>query len=217
MEDLAAIILSAGAGRRLGSRPKALLERDGQPLLVRMVDQLEQAGLRQIHAVLGHHAKDIEPVLALAQADPRRTAALRWVCNPSPDGGTAASLRAGLGAVESNASAVVVVLADLPLLNAQDIRDVLQAWRTRGPEVGLVLPVHDGTPGHPLILGTSPRRWLAEQPSTIGVREWRLAHPNQVQQVQVRHSRCTTDVDTEADLAALARDHGVTLRWPNPR
>lgn len=201
----------------MGSRPKALLERDGQPLLVRMIEQLEQAGLRQILAVLGHHAKDIEPVLAQAQADARRTAALRWVCNPNPDGGTATSLRAGLGALESNVSAVVVVLADLPLLNAQDIRDVLQAWRTRGPEVGLVVPVHDGTPGHPLILGTSPRRWLAEQPSTVGVREWRLAHPNQVQQVLVRHARCTTDVDTEADLVALARDHGVTLRWPNPR
>ena len=53
IEDIAAVVLSAGAGRRLGFKPKALLLRDGQPLLVRQIELLEQAGLRRIVVVLG--------------------------------------------------------------------------------------------------------------------------------------------------------------------
>ncbi len=39
-------------------------------------------------------------------------------------------------------------------------------------------------------------------------------HP-QVQALAVDHVRCTTDIDTEFDLARIAAEHGVRLAWPD--
>jgi choline kinase len=58
-----AIILAAGVGRRLGAgvteHPKCLLELAGRTLLDRMLDALEQAGVRDVTVVVGHLAEQI--------------------------------------------------------------------------------------------------------------------------------------------------------------
>ena len=41
-----------------------------------------------------------------------------------------------------------------------------------------------------------------------GVREWRRAHPAQVQALALEHARCTTDVDTPEDLRRLGERWG---------
>lgn len=213
IEDIAAVVLSAGAGRRLGFKPKALLLRDGEPLLVRQIELLEQAGLRRIVVVLGHHADKIAPVMAdLAVARPELD--LRCVVNPAPDEGTGASLRCALALIPAEPTGVLVLLADQPLLEAQDISTVLAAWRARPAGIDLVVPRHDGTPGHPLIFGRDVRQAVARGQGAAGVREWRRQHPQQVLALLVAHPRFTQDIDTEDDLATLATEHGVYLHWP---
>ena len=49
-----------------------------------------------------------------------------------------------------------------------------------------------------------------------GVREWRRAHPAQVQALALEHARCTTDVDTPEDLRRLGERWGVWIRPPRP-
>ena len=44
MMNWAAVLLAAGAGSRMGHRPKSLLLLDGEPLICRHVQHLEQAG-----------------------------------------------------------------------------------------------------------------------------------------------------------------------------
>jgi len=46
-----------------------------------------------------------------------------------------------------------------------------------------------------------------------GADSWRRAHPRQVQSLAVDHLRCTTDIDTQVDVARLAAEHGVSLAW----
>ncbi len=43
--SLAAVLMAAGAGARMGQRPKSLLELDGVPLICRQVMALRQAGV----------------------------------------------------------------------------------------------------------------------------------------------------------------------------
>ncbi|MCL2873244.1 MAG: NTP transferase domain-containing protein [Betaproteobacteria bacterium] len=124
------------------------------------------------------------------------------------------------GGIEARAapvSAIMVLLADQPLLQGEDIGAVLHAWSARPPGIELVVPTYQGQPGHPLVFGTALRRWLAQQPASVGVRDWRRAHPAQVLELPMPHPRCTLDIDTEADLAALAATHGVHLRWPDSK
>ena len=213
MHDIAGIVLAAGAGRRMGFKPKALLQRDGQPLVARQIGLLAQCGVRCIVVVLGHHAERIAPVLA-ATAAALPAVDLTWVLNPAPDDGTGASLRCALAALPADLAGVMVLLADQPLLQAGDIAAVLAAWRARPAGIELVVPTHSGQPGHPLVFGPEVRQAVAQGQGAAGVRDWRRAHLQQVLALPVDHPRCTQDIDTEDDLLRLAAEHGVRLSWP---
>ena len=58
-----AVLLAAGAGSRLGHRPKALLELGGVPLVMRQLIALSGAGVDEVAVVLGHHAEAIEAAI----------------------------------------------------------------------------------------------------------------------------------------------------------
>ncbi len=206
--------MAAGAGRRFGFRPKSLLTRDGEPLLERQIRLLTEAGLRQLVVALGHHAEVLRPLLALLQPRLPAGVMLREALNSNPDAGTASSLCTALAALPPATTGVLVVLADQPLLSVSDLRAALAAWATRPAGVDLVLPMHNGQPGHPLVFGPAVRRAIEAGQGRLGVRDWRRAHPERVRALQVDHPRCTQDVDSDADLPLLAREHDVHLRWP---
>lgn len=204
--------MAAGAGSRFGHQPKSLLQRDGEPLIARQLRLLAEAGIEQTLVVLGHHAPRIAPVLAALKTKPEY-AALTWVRNPSPDDGPGSSLRCGLAALPADLDGVLVVLGDQPLLEVQDIRAVLSAWSNRSTGTELVVPTHAGQPGHPLVFGPQARQAVQAASATAGLRDWRRRHPQQVHALEVDHVRCTTDIDTQADVARLAAEHGVSLAW----
>ena len=214
IQDIAGIVLAAGAGRRMGYRPKALLQRDGQPLVARQIGLLAQCSVRRIMVVLGHHAARIAPVLATT-ATALPGVDLKWVVNPTPDEGTGASLRCALAALPADLTGVMVVLADQPLLQVDDVACVLAAWRARPADIDLIVPTHEGQPGHPLIFGPQVRQGVANGQGAAGVRDWRRAHARQVLALPVDHARCTQDIDTEDDLARLTAEQGVRLSWPD--
>jgi len=212
-KNIAAIAMAAGAGSRFGYRPKSLLQRDGEALIARQLRLLAEAGVPRVVVVLGHHAGRIT---ALLQGCKTQTPgeALTWTINPAPDDGPGSSLRCGLAQLPDELDGVLVLLGDQPLLEARDLRAVLRAWADRAPGIELVVPVHRGEPGHPLVFGRQARQAALAAQGGAGLREWRCAHPDRVQQLVVDHARCTTDIDTEADLARLASEHGVRLSWP---
>jgi len=108
-----AVLLAAGAGSRLGGRPKALLELGGVPLVMRQLVALSGAGVDEVVLVLGHHADSIEAAVSHFP--------ISIVRNPKPDDGQASSVRIGLQALSPRLDAVMVTLADQPLIDAQDI------------------------------------------------------------------------------------------------
>ncbi|MBZ0225425.1 MAG: nucleotidyltransferase family protein [Comamonas sp.] len=205
---IGAVVLAAGAGRRMGHRPKSLLQRDGEPLLLRQVRLLAAAGCAPIVVVLGHHRQALLRVLEPAQT---RYRPLQWVSNPAPEEDPASSLACGLQALPSDTSTILVTLGDQPLLQDGDAQAVLDAWRSRAAGVQLVVPVHGGEPGHPLAFGAVVR---AAVQGGASVRAWRRAHPGQVAQLVADHARYTTDVDTPQALHGLEQAHGVHLAWP---
>lgn len=211
------VVMAAGAGRRLGNVPKTLLQRDGEPLLLRQVRLLTEAGAGIVVVVLGHHADRVSAVLERARSaatppiDPRR---LLWTINPTPDDGTGSSLRCGLAALPADLSTWLIALGDQPLLEAADVRAILQAWMQRPAGTDLVVPQHADRLGHPIVFGRPVRDAVVRGHGGQGIREWRRAHPDGVLVLPVAHARYTTDVDTPADLARLQEEQGVHLEWP---
>lgn len=200
------MVLAAGSGSRLGGRPKSLLELDGVPLIRRLVAALTAAGAQDLVVVLGHHGPVIEAALQGAGA--------RCVFNPQPDEGQVMSQRLGLAALHGGHQAVIVALADQPLIDADDVGALLQAWARRSVQVQLLYPRVDGQPGNPVIFSAAVREQILRSEPSVGARQWRDAHPGAVAALDTPNPHFRLDIDTPEDLARFQRETGRALVWP---
>lgn len=233
-----AVLLAAGAGARLGGRPKALLELGGVPLVMRQLIALSGAGVDEVVVVLGHHADAVEAAIgqfpisivrnpACVDPPPRSTAAApRGGARPPSerpgggrDDGQASSVRIGLQALSPQLDAVMVALADQPLIDSQDVVALIGAFKKRG-DASMVVPCvrvdgqADALPGNPVIFdGALREQWLAGD-ADAACRKWRLAHPERVRWFDTDNRRYRLDIDTPQDLERFTALTGHTLQWP---
>jgi molybdenum cofactor cytidylyltransferase len=205
-----AVLLAAGAGSRMGGKPKSLLELGGVPLVMRQLIALSGAGVDEVAVVLGHHAPAIEA--AIGQFP------ITLVRNPAPDDGQASSVRLGLQALSPRLDAVIVALADQPLIDAQDITELISAFRKRGDKVMVVPRVKaaDGStaPGNPVIFDAALReQWLSGS-ANLTCRNWREANPDRVSWLETENQHYRMDIDTPEDLQRFEDVTGHRLVWP---
>jgi len=195
--SVVAVILAAGASARFGL-PKLLAPFEGRPLLQHALDAVAAAGLGDAVVVLGEDAGAIEA--AIAWRGERR------VVNPRPMDGLSSSLRVGLDAAVEipGASAVLVVLGDQPLLGPEVIRAVLEAADARGAAAApFVRPRYAGDAApNPVLVRRSAWALVAGLEGDRGVGPLLATRPELVVEVEVPGAN--PDVDTPADLAALA-------------
>ena len=188
---MAAVVLAAGASRRLG-RPKMLLPFGAETLLARVVRAHLAAPLARVVVVLGAEA-DLVRAGAGLPADPR----LHVIVNEQWAEGMSSSLRRGLDEC-ADAAALLVGLGDQPGITTERIEAVLSAWR---PEVPLVAPVHDdGRPSHPVLFARALFEELRALRGDLGAREVVKRHWPQAVRVAAPP---LADVDTEDDYRAL--------------
>jgi CTP:molybdopterin cytidylyltransferase MocA len=201
-----AVLLAAGAGSRLGHKPKSLLELGGVPLIRRQLIALSGAGVDEVVVVLGHHAELIDPVV---QAFP-----VTVVRNPNPDDGQVSSQRVGLAALSGKLDAVIVALADQPLLNAQDITALIGAFKKRPEGSSVVYPQVNGERGNPVMFSAEVREQILAGAANVGCRQWQAAHADAVAPFVTDNRRYKVDIDTPEDIERFERETGHALRWP---
>ena len=136
---VAAIILAAGSGRRMG-QPKLFLESGGRSFLELAAGSLESAGIRDVIAVV--REEDKEQARALAKT-------CRVVVNEHPGNGPLSSLRAGLDAAP-DCNGYLVMPVDHPFVRPETLAELAQAFQTDPAKV--VKPSLDGRDGHPVII-----------------------------------------------------------------
>lgn len=119
---IAAVILAAGASRRMG-RNKLLLRLEGESLLRRAVRRALRAGLAPVVVILGHEAELARAELADFAVD--------VVLNPEFTGPTSGSLHRGLERLGPEVSAAVVMLADMALVTDAMLTSLVAAWSGR--------------------------------------------------------------------------------------
>lgn len=208
---LGAVLLAAGAASRMGGRPKCLLELGGVPLVMRQLLALSGAGVDEVAVVSGHYAAQVEAALA--------SSSITLVRNPSPDDGQASSVRLGLQALPPNLDAVIVALADQPMIEASDIAALISAYRLRGDKAMVVPRVQsvDGkwVPGNPVILSSDLRQQWQVAADDGMCRSWRQQHPEQITWLDSENRHYTMDLDTPEDVQRFQIDTGHALEWPS--
>ena len=206
-----AVLLAAGAGSRLGGRAKSLLEVDGVPLIGRIITALTDAGASELVVVLGHHADAIKSVLR--DLPTPRAARMTVVTNASPDDGQVSSLRIGLNALSHQTNAVMIALADQPMINAEDVGDLLRAFATRGDQWMLV-PRVAGKPGNPVLIDAAlSAHWRNANANSLG-QIWRRGNPTRVLWFDTDNAHYRVDIDTPDDMTHFTARTGRSLCWP---
>jgi molybdenum cofactor cytidylyltransferase len=120
---IGAVILAAGASRRMGADTnKLLLPIDGIPMVRRTVARVQLAGIRDIVVVTGHEG---DKVRAALEGIP-----CTFVESPDPTGPTSGSLHAGLRAFGPEIDATLVMLADMVRVTTAMIATLMAASRT---------------------------------------------------------------------------------------
>jgi molybdenum cofactor cytidylyltransferase len=120
----AAIVLAAGASKRLG-QPKQLLLLDNESLLCRTVRLAQQAGCDPVFVVLGYEAARMQQELSGLKAIP--------IINEDWPSGMGSSLRTGIEAVIKQTpqpQKTLVLLCDQPTLSAEILSNLLEASMT---------------------------------------------------------------------------------------
>ncbi|MFV5993997.1 nucleotidyltransferase family protein [Streptomyces sp. NPDC056231] len=191
---IAGLLLAAGGGRRLGGRPKALLEHRGRPLVEHAIRMLQEGGCGPVHVVLGAAADEVR-----ARADLSGCAV---TVNPQWPEGMGSSLRAGLGALSgTEADAALVLLVDQPGIGAQAVARVRSAYRSR---MTLAAASYEGERGHPVLFGAD--RWADIAAGAVGdqgARAYLRAHRDAITLVECSDVAEAYDIDTAEDLRHL--------------
>jgi CTP:molybdopterin cytidylyltransferase MocA len=189
------VLLAAGQGSRFG-RPKALVELDGQTLAERGVTLLRAGGTDPVLIVTG-----------AAEVELRPEHQARTVYNGEWRTGMGSSLRAALRALtELEAGpaigAVVVALADQPLVGAEAVGRLIAAYRAGA---GVAVAAYGGKPRNPVLLARE--HWpevIATATGDQGARAFLRARPELVTLVECGDTGRPDDIDTPADLEHIA-------------
>ncbi len=194
------MLLAAGEGSRLG-RPKALVEFRGQTLAERGVRTLRAGGA--------------DPILVVTGAVPIRLERTRTVYNERWRTGMGSSLRAALLALTepgalaaegADVGAVVVALADQPLVGAGAVERLIAAYRDGA---SVVVAAYDGRPRNPVLLARE--HWpevIAAAVGDQGARAFLRARADLVTPIECGDTGSPDDIDTAEDLERVAGQVG---------
>ena len=192
-EDLAILILAAGASSRMG-RTKQLLPWGNTHLLGHVIERLKSLSA-SIYCVLGANHERIEEQL--------QTFPVRVIHNENWGKGLSESIRCGLAYLsgEKTLSSVLIVLADQPDI-PDDLFSKIKEQHVRNGEV-VIATAYENGPGVPALF---PRQYWDDLQSLTGdkgARQWLMTNSDKL--ILVRPAYEIQDIDTIEDYEELLR------------
>lgn len=196
--DMPIILLAAGQSRRMRGLDKLMQSVDGKPLIRRQAD-------------LARAITSGPVIVALPDGPHPRRDALAGAgvtLLPVPDAaeGMNASLRRAFAALPKEATAAMLLLADLPDLTEGDLKIVIQAHETKPKYLVVRGATDDGKPGHPVIFSAALFDHFAQLTGDSGGAEVMAAARGRIKLVPLPGTRARRDLDTPEDWAQWRAD-----------
>ena len=192
--SVGAIILAAGASRRLG-QPKQLLMHGGETLLQRALRFVNDAAATPVFAVLGAQHERILQSVTMRDAIP--------VINERWEQGISTSIHAGLDALEEiapNAAGALILICDQPRLTADHLCALMDAFAAQSEAV-IVASAYAGVLGIPAVFPRSVFAHLRSLSGDKGALALLVKPPCRL--IEVSFSGGEVDIDQPADLSQL--------------
>ena len=183
-----AIVLAAGESRRMGQN-KLLLPWRGRTVIESIVTTLHECQLSEVIVVLGHQADRVRVAL--------EDQAVRFALNEKFSDGMLLSVQCGVRAASANTQAFLICLGDQPALSVRLIAPLLQTFaKNKGT---IIVPSYRGTRGHPLLVASKYRDEILKLDTSIGLRQLRQRHANEVFVIEIPDDAVLQDLDYPED------------------
>jgi molybdenum cofactor cytidylyltransferase len=194
---IVSIVLAAGGSSRMG-RPKALLRIGADTFVTRVVRTMAEGGAGATIIVTAPGATAIQAAVAACSVP------AAFAINPAPEHGQLSSLQVGLDTASAMAAdAVLVNLVDCPLVGADTVRRVIDAYRQTGAPI--VRPARGGRHGHPVLFAASIFDELRRADLSVGAKAVIRAHAGGVIDVPVDDEGAFVDIDTPEEYERWIR------------
>ncbi|MCU0457208.1 MAG: nucleotidyltransferase family protein [Bacteroidales bacterium] len=196
MNELWSIILAAGESKRMGS-PKMLLPFGRTTIIETVIENVMNSQAGDCMVVLGAESASIIRVIS---AWP-----VKYCINDDYRKGMLSSVICGFRALPESFSAALVFPADQPLIKPRSIDMVISAFRESGR--GIVIPVHEGRRGHPLLVSSRYRDEIYRLPESEGLRALAGMFPGDVIEIETGTDDILKDLDNQEEYRKEFNKH----------
>jgi len=193
---LAAVILSGGASRRMGT-PKALLPYRGGTFLEHLLKVTNHSRIGWRRVVVGADAQAIVEGVKLPADE--------VVINENWEAGQLSSIQSGLRSLPARTDGMLLCLIDHPLISSELVGELVERFYESGKSI--VLPVYKGRRGHPVIFASRLYEELLSAPLETGARAVVWAHREDVCEMETSEEGCILNLN-DPDGLAKARKRG---------
>jgi len=128
---------------------------------------------------------------------------VKFIVNRNFRQGMLSSIQTAISALPEAAEAAMVMLGDQPAIPAEVIDNLIKAYRAHPGRI--VVPVHDGHRGHPVVISANYRQEILGLDPKVGLRQLLRNHPDDVLEVPADSPAVLKDLDNPEDYAALIR------------
>jgi len=191
---IAALVLAAGRSTRMGGPNKLLAEIAHRPLVRIAAEAALASRAKPVIVVAGHQRSEVEKVLAGLPVE--------IVHNPDFADGLGTSVRAGIAAVPAEVDGAIVLLGDMPQVDARLIDRLIAAF---DPDRGalVVVPTFEGKRGNPVLWSRRFFPDLMAIDGDVGARHLIGHYGEAVAEVPVEGKAALVDVDTPEALVGV--------------
>jgi molybdenum cofactor cytidylyltransferase len=183
-----AVVLAAGGSRRMGTQ-KLLLPFGESTIVETVVRAALEASLQGAVVVLGADEDRVREKLAPYP--------VTFSVNADWERGMLSSVKTGFEALPERATAAVVMLGDQPFVKPETIDELVARYRET--RKGIVLPVHGGRRGHPVLIDAKYKAEIVALGPEGTLRDIVHAHAGEILEVEIDDPDILRDIDTPED------------------
>lgn len=198
--EIEILLLAAGISSRMLGADKLLLEFEGEKILRRTAKEALKSKAGSVKVILGHNSQKRAQVLIGLEVE-------HIICR-NFDEGISASIQAGLKNIKGSVEAVIIALADMPLVSYQDFNQLIDKF-SRSTKSRIFRAIsQNGKVGHPVLFPKSAFSLLTSLVGDCGAKHILKSSQIQTEEVKTRGESAVTDIDSYADWESLKKEVG---------
>jgi molybdenum cofactor cytidylyltransferase len=184
------IVLAAGKSTRMKEN-KLLLKINGDTLIEHVVKHANESKVDEIVVVLGYEASKVRERLAKMDC--------KLIVNENYMKGQSESVKVGLSAISSEAEAVLILPADIGLIDPESMNRVIEEYRRSKSRI--VIASYQRQSGHPILLDRSlfPEASKIDE-ETQGLKAVINRHRAEIKYVEADTDNVLIDIDTREEF-----------------